>query len=33
MSSILWEPRAEQVISSQMTAFQGVVEEKTGTTF
>ena len=33
MSSILWEPRSEQVISSQMTAFQGVVEEKTGTTF
>ena len=33
MSTILWEPDSEQVINSQMTAFQGLVEEKTRTTF
>ena len=33
MSTILWEPGSEQVINSQMTAFQGLVEEKTCTAF
>ena len=33
MNPIIWEPHAEQVAGSQMTAFHLLVEEKTGTPF